>query len=127
MWDLTVSDVHTFAVGEGQWVVHNAGPCGGADFVVTPDGIAVPTDVQALKAGLSNLTDVSTGGYAKYTGEAGGLPVRYQFHEGHVVDPTFTGTPNPLHIVDHLHIDRQFNGMTGPWEHQWTIGYPWPF
>lgn len=27
MWDLTVSDVHTFAVGEGQWVVHNAGPC----------------------------------------------------------------------------------------------------
>jgi hypothetical protein len=21
MWDLTVSDVHTFAVGEGQWVV----------------------------------------------------------------------------------------------------------
>jgi RHS repeat-associated protein len=23
MWDLTVSDVHTFAVGEGQWVVHN--------------------------------------------------------------------------------------------------------
>ena len=29
MWDLTVSDVHTFAVGEGQWVVHNcAGPAG---------------------------------------------------------------------------------------------------
>ena len=27
MWDLTVSDVHTFAVGEGPWVVHNAGPC----------------------------------------------------------------------------------------------------
>jgi hypothetical protein len=27
MWDLTVSDVHTFAVGEGEWVVHNAGPC----------------------------------------------------------------------------------------------------
>ncbi len=27
MWDLTVSAVHTFAVGEGQWVVHNAGPC----------------------------------------------------------------------------------------------------
>jgi hypothetical protein len=27
MWDLTVSDVHTFAVGQGQWVVHNAGPC----------------------------------------------------------------------------------------------------
>jgi hypothetical protein len=27
MWDLTVSDVHTFAVGEGQWVVHNCGPC----------------------------------------------------------------------------------------------------
>ena len=23
MWDLTVSDVHTFAVGEGEWVVHN--------------------------------------------------------------------------------------------------------
>jgi hypothetical protein len=25
MWDLTVSDVHTFAVGEGEWVVHNCG------------------------------------------------------------------------------------------------------
>ena len=26
MWDLTVSDVHTFAVGEGEWVVHNCDP-----------------------------------------------------------------------------------------------------
>ncbi len=28
MWDLTVAEVHTFAVGEGEWVVHNSGPCG---------------------------------------------------------------------------------------------------
>jgi len=30
MWDLTVSDVHTFAVGEGEWVVHN---CGFGDLI----------------------------------------------------------------------------------------------
>jgi hypothetical protein len=37
MYDLTVSDVHTFAVGEGQWVVHNAGPCTSRPAGLRPD------------------------------------------------------------------------------------------
>ena len=27
MYDLTVDEVHTFAVGDGQWVVHNTDLC----------------------------------------------------------------------------------------------------
>jgi hypothetical protein len=33
MWDLTVSNVHTFAVGAGEYVVHN---CGGGVSAVDP-------------------------------------------------------------------------------------------
>ncbi len=27
MYDLTVAGAHTFAVGDGEWVVHNQDPC----------------------------------------------------------------------------------------------------
>ncbi|HEV8190475.1 MAG TPA: hypothetical protein VGP82_03180 [Ktedonobacterales bacterium] len=38
MWDLTVSQVHDFAVGNGRFVVHNCGASGGAnDTVGNPD------------------------------------------------------------------------------------------
>jgi hypothetical protein len=40
MWDLTVSDVHSFAVGVGGFVVHNQGPCSlGTTY---PTGTVVP-------------------------------------------------------------------------------------
>lgn len=46
MWDLTVSNVHTFAVGTGQFVVHNCpvGPTGSGGTVIigTPQGHDVP-------------------------------------------------------------------------------------
>jgi hypothetical protein len=29
MYNLTVAEAHTFFVGQGGWLVHNAGPCGG--------------------------------------------------------------------------------------------------
>lgn len=32
MYNLTVDVAHTFFVGNGQWLVHNAGPCGNIGF-----------------------------------------------------------------------------------------------
>jgi deoxycytidylate deaminase len=32
MWDLTVANVHTFAVGTGEYVVHNCGETGHVDY-----------------------------------------------------------------------------------------------
>ncbi|MEZ4736343.1 MAG: hypothetical protein R3E79_55360 [Caldilineaceae bacterium] len=31
MYNLTVAEAHTFFVGDGQWLVHNGGPCGAFD------------------------------------------------------------------------------------------------
>jgi RHS repeat-associated protein len=59
MWDLTVSQVHTFAVGAGQYVVHNTEGCGGAGGE-TPkysrDEYGKPTADQAAAA--KGKTDV---------------------------------------------------------------------
>jgi hypothetical protein len=48
MWDLTVSAVHTFAVGAGQWVVHNAGGCG--PVTKGAQGVA-DTEAEMIQAG----------------------------------------------------------------------------
>ena len=41
MYNLTVDDVHTFYVGEGEWLVHNQNPC---KMAGTPSGqfVSVP-------------------------------------------------------------------------------------
>jgi hypothetical protein len=49
MWDLTVSDVHTFAVGEGQWVVHNDS-C--PDFIADARGTVISTDQRGMREGF---------------------------------------------------------------------------
>lgn len=51
MWDLTVSNVHTFAVGAGAYVVHNCGTTGNGRI---PGG-RVPGDPNNLVPGQSNL------------------------------------------------------------------------
>nr|MBF6590139.1 hypothetical protein [Ktedonobacterales bacterium] len=99
MWDLTVSRLHDFAVGTGQYVVHN---CGGGraapssppqtpqgttpDFVVTPKGdvIAVPDGTQ--------YTDVvnnqgNTTGYG-YVGGSGGKGMSAATDGVRIMDPT---------------------------------------
>jgi hypothetical protein len=60
MYDLTVSDVHTFAVGEGQWVVHNAGPC---DILQTPpvSDRSLANLVDNLYKGTTNPNRVGNG------------------------------------------------------------------
>ncbi len=42
MYDLTVDQAHTFYVGEGQWLVHNAGGCG--------PNIKTPKEIEADEA-----------------------------------------------------------------------------
>lgn len=46
---------------------------------------------------------------------ADGTPVRIMVEQGQPADPNFSGTPDPLHTVDHLHVDVRANGMTGKW------------
>jgi RHS repeat-associated protein len=50
MYNLTVAEAHTFFVGDGQWLVHNAGPC---NAIV--DGKAVTAS--ALGTRLANQAD----------------------------------------------------------------------
>jgi hypothetical protein len=55
------------------------------------------------------------------------MPYRIKVEQGHPDDPNFTGTPDPLHTVDHLHVERRANGQTGDWGTAWKIPFPWPF
>lgn len=107
------------------------GPAGGAkpDFIVTPDGVAIPMDPATLKSGLSNLTETSTNPSTsrKFVSEDAQGPIRIRIEKAHPSDPNFTGTPDPLHTVDHLHIDRRANGQTGKWDSEQKIEYEWPF
>jgi len=54
-------------------------------------------------------------------------PLRVRVEKAHPGDPNFKGTPDPLHTVDHLHIDRRENGNTGPWGSDEKVEYDWPF
>lgn len=113
----------------------NGGAGGGAaakkepDFVVTEDGVAIPKDPDKLKDGLGKLDDVSTSPDTsrKFTGQDDKGPIRIRIEKGHAPDPNFKGTPDPLHTVDHMHIDRRRNGSSGPWESKEKLPYDWPF
>lgn len=100
-----------------------------ARFEVTPSGVAIPTDPSELKRNLSQLQDVSTNPSSsrKFTGMDTQGPVRVRVEKAHPADPSFTGTPDPLHTVDHLHIDRRMNINTGPWKSAEKVPYDWPF
>jgi RHS repeat-associated protein len=98
-------------------------------FIVTPDGVAIPTNPDELKDGMNILQDVSTNPDTsrKFMGTDSRGPVRIRIEKAHPADPNFTGTPDPLHIVDHLHIDRRKNITTGPWSSKEKTAYEWPF
>jgi RHS repeat-associated protein len=100
-----------------------------ADYVVTPEGVAIPTDPTKLKANLRTFEDVSTNPEAsrKFLGRDSSGPIRIRIEKAHPSDPEFKGVPDPLHSVDHLHIDRREKGTTGPWRSQEKTGYDWPF
>lgn len=101
----------------------------GADYVVTPQGVAIPTNPSELKHNLGQLKDVSTNPSSsrKFVGEDSLGPVRVRVEKAHPDDPGFTGTPDPLHTVDHLHIDRRSNGTSGSWGSKEKTNYDWPF
>lgn len=105
---------------------------GSADFVVDSRGTTIPTDPGRLRAGLEDsraFQDVSTNPATsrKFVGVDDGDPIRIRVEKGHFDDPTFTGPPDPLHTIDHLHVERRLNGATGPWTEAWKIPYVWPF
>lgn len=104
----------------------------GADFVVDSRGTAIPTDAGRLRAGLERsggFQDVSTNPATsrKFVGTDHGDPIRIRVEKGHPLDPAYTGPSDPLHGIDHLHVERRANGATGPWREQWKIPYAWPF
>jgi len=82
-----------------------------------------------LKGNLSKLSEASTNPATsrKFVGNDSSGPLRVRIEKGHPADPNFKGKPDPLHTVDHLHIDRRANGNTGPWSSQEKTGYGWPF
>jgi RHS repeat-associated protein len=100
-----------------------------ARFAVTENGIAIPTNSAELRANLSRLSEVSTSPATsrKFVGVDSQGPVRVRVERAHPDDPNFTGTSDPLHTVDHLHIDRRANGQTGPWGSAEKGPYDWPF
>lgn len=97
--------------------------------MVTPDGVAIPTNPNTLKKGLSTLQETSTkpSSSRKFLGEDSKGPMRIRIEKAHASDPNFTGTPDPLHTVDHLHIDRRKNKTTGGFKSKEKIPYVWPF
>jgi hypothetical protein len=105
---------------------------GRADFIVDSRGTAIPTDPARLRAGLEDsgaFTDASTSPATsrKFVGTDEGEPIRIRVERGHPEDPNYTGPRDPLHAVDHLHVDRRANGATGPWRSVWKIPYNWPW
>ncbi len=101
----------------------------GARFNVTPDGVAIPANPSELIENLNKLQDVSANPSTsrKFVGIDSKGSVRVRVEKGHSADPDFTGTPDPLHTVDHLHIDRRRNIDSGPWGSKEKVPYEWPF
>jgi hypothetical protein len=136
-YNFEVAEFHTYFVGAlGAWVHNacqiNAGAAGGAEqaaYVVTSSGVAIPAKAAGLKSNLSVLTEASTNPASsrKFIGADSQGPLRVRIEKGHPADPSFTGKPDPLHTVDHLHIDRRANGTSGPWGSTEKTSYGWPF
>jgi hypothetical protein len=99
MWDLTVSDVHTFAVGDGQWVVHNAGPCsvaGAAERTIHGNA-----DASGRWTSLYELTDTGTGRHLKY-GISADVAKRYTstFLSGRSLDVISEGPRGLMRVIE---------------------------
>jgi RHS repeat-associated protein len=125
-----------FSPSQQRDIIGDPGPTGVAsrasrspDFVVTEDGVAIPTDRRTLNNALSNLTETSTNPATsrKFVGADSKGSLRVRIEKAHPSDPDFTGVPDPLHTVDHLHIDRRRNVDTGSWYSKEKTQYDWPF
>lgn len=105
--------------------MHNAG----SNYIVTPNGVVIPTDPDELINNLQNLTNTSTNPATsqKFVGTDSNGPIRVRIEQAHPDDPAYTGPEDPLHTVDHLHIDRRANGSTGGWKSAEKTACPWPF
>ena len=103
----------------------------GASFVVGRDGIVIPTDAAEFLHRLGDFfreTSTRPATSRKFVGtDSHGVPIRFRVERGHPEDPSYTGPKDPLHTVDHLHVDRRANGMTGGWSSSWKIPFPWPW
>jgi hypothetical protein len=97
-------------------------------FLVTESGVAVPTDAAELRANMQLLQDTSTSPATsrKFVGVDSQGPLRVRIEQAHPETPGYTGPVDPLHTVDHLHIDRRLNGTTGPWQSTEKLPYDWP-
>ncbi len=100
-----------------------------ARFIVTESGVAIPTDAGELRSNLKLLNEQSTNPASsrKFIGEDSQGPLRVRVEKAHAADPSFSGTPDPLHTVDHLHIDRRSKVTSGPWGSDEKVAYDWPF
>jgi len=97
-------------------------------FLVTESGVAVPANPAELRANMELLEKVSTKDTAgKFLGTDSQGPLRVRIEQAHPETPGYTGPIDPLHTVDHLHIDRRLNGTTGPWQSSEKLPYAWPF
>lgn len=98
-------------------------------FLVTEGGVAVPTEAAELKANMKLLQETSTSPATarKFLGTDSQGPLRVRIEQAHPSTPGYTGPRDPLHTVDHLHIDRRLNGTTGPWQSSEKLPYDWPF
>jgi hypothetical protein len=98
-------------------------------YAVTESGVAVPTEAAELKANMQLLQETSSNPATarKFVGADSQGPLRVRIEQGHPSTPGYTGPIDPLHTIDHLHIDRRLNGATGPWQSKEKISYVWPF
>jgi hypothetical protein len=85
MWDLTVAKVHTFAVGGGEYVVHNCGDTINPNDVrftqksigaTHPDGHTVAGNIAELKAGTLKPENMDPIRVFRMNDEVGGLSPR---------------------------------------------------
>jgi hypothetical protein len=100
------------------------------DFVVTESGVAIPKDSKTLKNNLDTaFQDVSTNPNSsrKFHGEDAQGSLRVRIEKAHPNDPNFKGTPDPLHSVDHIHIDRRTDKTSGAFKSKEKTDYEWPF
>jgi hypothetical protein len=97
--------------------------------MVTESGVAIPTDAAELRANMQLLQETSTSPATarKFLGSDSQGPIRVRIERAHPEVPGYTGPKDPLHTVDHLHVDRRANITKGPWGSAEKVPYEWSF
>ncbi len=130
MYNLTVAEAHTYFVGEGRWLVHNA-KC----WEVGKRSVSEVVGNTSVKPGIQNSVDKSyVERYAKLMTE----PNRWNWN-----NMTKRGRPDPIKFVQnpdgtlvifeghHRFIAAQMTGTPIPWDNPNAVkienfGAPWP-